>query len=119
MKDFRELKVWHKAHELTVATYAITKNFPREELYGLTSQLRRACSSVPANIAEGCGRNGDKELARYLQIAMGSASEFEYHILLSFDLGLLDKASYETLSGEIVEIKRMISAFIKKLRAES
>ena len=119
MKDFRELKVWNKAHALTVAVYTRTKNFPSEELYGLTSQMRRSCSSIPANIAEGCGRTGDKELSRFLQIAMGSASELEYHALLSHDLGYFDKASFESLPAEIIEIKRMLSSFITKLKADS
>ena len=91
MKDFRELKVWQKAHELTLAVYKVTAAFPREEQYGLTSQIRRACSSIAANLAEGCGRNnvlstlapGDPEFARYCSIAMGSASELEYHLLLA------------------------------------
>ena len=85
MKDFRELKVWRKAHELTLAVYQITASFPREELYGLTAQLRRAGSSIAANLAEGCGRNGDAELARFCSMAMGSASELEYHLLLARD----------------------------------
>lgn len=89
MRDFREIKVWHKAHGLTLDIYRSTAIFPREELYGLTSQLRRASSSIPANIAEGCGRGGNAELARFLQIGMGSASELEYHILLAHDLTYL------------------------------
>jgi four helix bundle protein len=82
VKDFHELKVWLKAHELTLAVYRVTAAFPREEGNGLISQLRRACSSVAANLAEGCGRNGDAEFARFCSIAMGSASELEYHLLL-------------------------------------
>ena len=89
VKDFRELKVWQKAHELTLLVYRITTAFPREELYGLTSQLRRACSSIAANLAEGCGRSGDAEFARFCSIAMGSASELEYHPLLAKDLKLI------------------------------
>jgi four helix bundle protein len=89
MKDFRELQVWRKAHELTLAVYQITASFPREELYGLTAQLRRAGSSIAANLAEGCGRNGDAELARFCSMAMGSASELEYHLLLARDLKLI------------------------------
>ena len=83
VKDFHELKVWQKAHQLTLAVYRITAAFPREERYGLTSQLRRACSSIAANLAEGCGRNGDAEFARFCSMAMGSASETEYHLLLA------------------------------------
>jgi four helix bundle protein len=80
---------------LTLAVYRATARFPREELYGLTSQIRRSCSSVPANLAEGCGRNADAELARFCSIAAGSASEMEYHLLLARDLGLIDCCDYE------------------------
>ena len=78
MQDFRQLRVWQLAHELTLDVYRITKSFPKDEQYGLTSQLRRCSSSIAANIAEGCGRGSDSEFARFLQIAMGSACEFEY-----------------------------------------
>jgi four helix bundle protein len=88
VKNFRELKVWQQAHQLTLSVYRVTVTFPREELYGLTSQLRRSCSSIAANLAEGCGRSGDAEFARYCSIAMGSASETEYHLLLARDLKL-------------------------------
>ena len=83
MKDFHDLLVWRKAHALTLAVYRLTAGFPRAEMYGLTSQLRRSSSSIPANLAEGCGRSGDGELYRYCSIAMGSASETEYHLLLA------------------------------------
>jgi four helix bundle protein len=88
MRDFRQIKVWEKAHQLTLQVYKMTAHFPREELYGLMSQLRRACVSIPANIAEGFGRGGNVELARFLQIAMGSAYEVEYHALLAKDFGV-------------------------------
>ncbi len=97
MKDFRDLKVWQKAHQLTLAVYRITASFPREELYGLTSQLRRSCSSISANLAEGCGRNGDAELARFCSIAMGSASELDYRLLLARDLKLIKSKDYAEL----------------------
>jgi four helix bundle protein len=87
MRDFRELKVWEKAHRLTLSVYSATKAFPKDELYGLTSQVRRAASSVPANLAEGCGRETDAEFVRFCQVAFGSANELEYHLLLSKDLG--------------------------------
>ena len=115
MRDFRQLKVWRKAHELTLATYRATRSFPKEELYGLTSQIRRACASIPANVAEGCGRTGGAEFARFLNIAMGSASELEYHLLLSNDLGLLDGKRHLELSAGVVEVKRMLTGFIQKL----
>lgn len=119
MKDFRDLKVWQKSHQLTLAIYKITTIFPKEELYGLTSQIRRACASIPANIAEGCGNSTDAELARFLQIATGSASELEYHLLLTHDLGFLDSSHYLKLNSEVTEIKRMLTSFIQKLKAES
>lgn len=118
MKNFRDLKVWQKSHRLTLDFYTCTKSFPKDELYGLTSQLRRAASSIGANIAEGCGRIGDAELARFLQIALGSASEVEYHLLLARDLGYLENNKQQELSTRTCEIKRMRTSLIKKLRAE-
>ena len=118
MKDFKELKVWQKAHQLTLAVYKATKGFPTEELYGLKSQIRRSCISISANIAEGCGRGGDAELARFLQIAMGSSSELEYHILLARDLTFLNGSTYDHLANDVIEIKRMLASFIKKLKAD-
>lgn len=119
MKDFKKLKVWQKAHNLTLGVYKATQNFPKEELYGLTSQIRRSSSSIPANIAEGCGRGGDADFARFVQIAIGSASELEYHLLLAHDLNLLNFQLYDPLSSDVMEVKRMLTSLIKKLRAES
>lgn len=90
MRDSRELKVWRKGHQLTLDVYGATAKFPREETYGLTAQMRRSCTSIPANAAEVCSRSGDAEVAQFMQIAIGSASELEYHLLLVRDLGLLD-----------------------------
>jgi four helix bundle protein len=118
MRDFRELRVWEKAHQLALASYKATAMFPKDELYGLTSQIRRSCASIPANIAEGCGRSGDAELARFLQIAMGSASELEYHLLLARDLNLLRIPDYEGLASDVTEVKRMPTSFIQKLNAD-
>lgn len=118
MKDFRNLKVWQKAHQLVLALYPITTSFPREETYGLASQIRRAASSIPSNIAEGCGREGDPELARFCIIARGSASELEYQLLLARDLKLIQLKDYETLSEQTVEIKRMLTVLVQKLTAE-
>jgi len=117
-KDFRELKVWEKGHRMTLAVYRATATFPRDELYGLTSQIRRSCASVPANIAEGCGRGSDADLARFLKVAAGSASELEYHILLANDLGLLEARQYEHLTAAVTEVKRMLASFIQKLKAD-
>ena len=118
MKNFKDLEVWVKAHQLTLEIYRVTQTFPRDELYGLTGQIRRSCASIPANIAEGCGRSGDAELARFLQIAMGSASELEYHILLARDLNLLNATDYDRLAGDVTMVKRMLASFIKRLTAD-
>ena len=118
MQDFRKLKVWEKAHGLALAIYEVTSKFPREELFGLTSQMRRACVSIPANIAEGCGGAGDAQMARFLQIGMGSASELEYHLLLACDLGLLKGPRYEELARDVTEVKRMLTSFLQKLRTD-
>ncbi len=119
MQDFKKLKVWEKSHQLTVAVYKATAGFPKEELYGLTSQIRRSCASIPANIAEGCGRGGKAELGRFLRVAMGSASELEYHLILAHDLSLLPQSEYKLLESQTVEVKRMLSSFILKLRTEN
>ena len=118
MKDFKDLKVWKRSHDLTLSVYKATATFPREELYGLTSQIRRASASIPTNIAEGCGRNTDNELARFLEIAMGSASELEYLLRLSNDLNFLDKAKSDELATEVIEIKKMLASFIRNIRAD-
>ena len=118
MKNFRDLQVWDKAHKLTLEAYKITQAFPREELYGLTSQIRRSSASIGANIAEGCGRRGNGDFHRFLQNAMGSASELEYHILLAHDLGILPQPKFKDLNTNIVEVKRMLSALIRKVDEE-
>ena len=115
MQDFRSLKVWEKAHALTLDIYRVTRPFPAEEQYGLTSQLRRASASVPANIAEGCGRGTPNELARFVQIAQGSASEVEYHLLLAHDLGYLSPTDHHRLEAATVEVKRMLTGLVKTL----
>lgn len=110
------MKVWEKSHRLAVLVYRITKDFPKEELYGLTCQIRRSAMSIPTNIAEGCGREGATELARFLQIAMGSSSELEYQLLLSRDLGFLSSEVYSSLQADLEEIKQMLSSLIQKVR---
>jgi four helix bundle protein len=119
VQDFRNLKVWWRSHELTLDIYKQTRVWPKEELFGLTSQTRRAAASIPANIAEGCGRNTDADFARFLQMSMGSASELEYHVLLAFDLGYINETIYQRLADETVQLKQMLSAFLLKLRADS
>jgi four helix bundle protein len=113
--DYRKLQVWQRAHQLTLDVYQVTRALPKDELYGLTSQLRRAASSIAANIAEGCGRNGDAELARFLGIALGSANELDYNILLARDLGYLSPSQYEQLTADIHDVTRMLAALIDRL----
>jgi four helix bundle protein len=115
MKDFRDLQVWSKAHELTLWIYGATKGFPRDELYGLTSQMRRCSASIGANIAEGCGRHGDGEFHRFLQMAMGSASELEYHLLLARDLHYMSAQDHKNGEAAVQEIKRMLASLITKV----
>ena len=116
MRNFRALTVWEKSHRLVVAVYNATGTFPREDTYGLTAQVRRCCVSIPANIAEGCGRSCEAELGRFMLIAMGSASELEYHLILARDLGYLGAQDYQKLSQEAGEVKRMLSTLIIRVR---
>ena len=115
VKDFRSLKVWEKSHRLVLAIYAASRSFPPEERYGLTSQIRRASASIPANIAEGCGRGSEAEFARFLQIARGSASELEYHLLLARDLALLATEHHAELERETTDLKKMLTALLARL----
>ena len=117
MKDFRLLKVWEKSHYISLEVYKLTKNYPKEELFNITSQLRRAITSVPTNLAEGCGRGSDKDFKRFVQIAMGSASESEYLLLLSKDLGYISNKEFDKLLNGIQEIKKMLSSLISKLKS--
>ncbi len=119
MKDFRDLKVWEKAHALALEVYRQTKDFPGEERYELTRQIRRAAVSIPTNIAEGCGRGSDADMARFLQIARGSARELEYTLLLARELGMLKGPAHETLAPRIEEVQRILYALIRKLTAQS
>jgi four helix bundle protein len=118
MKDFRELKVWGKAHQLVLTSYKLTGSFPKQEMFGMTSQIRRCSGSIPANIAEGCGRMGNTEFHRFLQIACGSANELEYHFLLARDLGYLPPADYASVHKQLLEMKRMLVALTQKVAGE-
>ncbi len=118
MKDFRDLHVWERSHQLTLAIYAETLKFPREELYGLTSQIRRRAVSVGANIAEGCGKTGNNEFQRYLQIAAGSASELDYELFLAKDLGYLPKTDHARIAEELSQIRKMLSSLLRKLNVD-
>ncbi|MHB1426795.1 MAG: four helix bundle protein [Gemmataceae bacterium] len=117
MQDFRQLKVWMKSHALVLAVYKATAPFPKVEVFGLTNQIRRAAVSIPSNIAEGCGRGSDQDFARFLQMAMGSASEVEYQLLLARDLGYMMDAEHSLRAKEIIEVKRMLAALIAKVKS--
>ncbi len=118
MRDFHRLKVWARAHQLELDVYRSTRTFPKDELYGLTSQMRRAASSICANIAEGCGRRSAADFARFLDHAMGSASELEHHVLLSAELSFLDPVLHVALNSGVIEVKRMLSGLLRALRAD-
>ena len=116
MQSFRNLRVWEKAHRLTLDVYASSKTFPRDEMFGLTSQMRHASASVGMNLAEGCCRKGDMEMVRFLQIAMGSASELEYQFLLAHDLKYLHNTNYVCLTAQVIEVKKMLSSLMQKVK---
>ena len=116
MKDYRKMRVWEKAHAFVLRIYDMTKSFPNSELYGLTGQLRRAAVSIPTNIAEGCGRGTDNELARFLDIASGSANEVDYLMLLARDLQYIDSTIYKELEEELTTIRKMLTALKKTIR---
>ena len=117
MRNYKDLQVWAKAHSLTLEIYRTTQVFPSDERFGLTSQIRRSCASIPANLAEGCGRRSDGEMARFVQIAMGSGAELSYHLLLARDLRLLGRASYSHLDSDLGEVMRMLSSLSQRLRS--
>jgi four helix bundle protein len=119
MKDFKDLKVWHKAHELTLDIYRVTEKFPKREIYALTSQIRRSAASIGANIVEGCGRRSDREFKRFVQIARGSASETEYHLILARDLALLSEVDYKRLEAKVTEVERMLTSLVQVLEPSS
>jgi len=116
MRNYKDLQVWDKSHKLTLALYRATRTFPADERFGLTSQLRRSASSIPANLAEGCGRRSDGEMARFIQIAMGSGAELSYHLMLSRDLGMVGTAEFSKLASDLEEIMRMLSALSGRLK---
>jgi four helix bundle protein len=118
VRDFRRLQVWQRSHAFVLAVYEASRTFPREEVYGLTGQLRRAAASIPANIAEGCGRDTRRELTRFLHIAQGSASEVSYYLLLAHDLGYLPKPSFADLTGEIDQVQRMLRSYTEKVAGD-
>ena len=116
MRDFKKLKIWENAHLIALKIYKITRSFPKDETYGCISQMRNSATSVAANIAEGCGRDSEKELVRFCHIAMGSASELEYFLLLSKDLNYIEEKNHSELHQELISNKKQLNAFIQRLR---
>ena len=116
MRNHEDLEVWQAAHALTIQLYRVTEAFPRTEVFGLTSQIRRAAASIGANLAEGCGRYGEGDLSRFVQIAMGSASELQNHLRLAKNLGILRSDDYQTTLISLTSIRKMLTAFLQTLR---
>lgn len=119
MRNFLDLEVWKQSHQLVLTIYKSTRDFPEEEKYGLIAQMRRSASSIPMNIAEGCGRGSDKELKRFCDIAMGSASELEYQMILALDLEYIYPERYEQINSELIIVKKRLNAFIQFLKQKS
>ncbi|HLP64116.1 four helix bundle protein [Flavobacterium sp.] len=119
MRDYKKFTVWEKSHNLTLQIYNATIKYPKEEIFGLISQMKRSSSSIPTNIAEGCGRNSDKDFCRFLYFAYGSANELEYQLLLSIDLKFIENEEGQKLLFQNEEIKKMLNGLITKLHADS
>ena len=117
MRDFHKLIIWQRSHQLALSVYSISKLFPKDELFGLTSQIRRAVSSIPTNIAEGCGRASNKDFAHFLQIAIGSAAEVEYELFLAHDLDYINNSDYQFLTEETVAVRKMIIKYQSELKS--
>lgn len=118
MRNYQDLHVWTKAHSLTLDLYRVSRAFPKEEIYGVTSQLRRAVMSIGSNLAEGCGRRTSSELARFVRIAMGSASELDYDLLVCRDLGYLKNEDFTRLSKDLIEVRKMLTSFLSAVEEQ-
>jgi four helix bundle protein len=119
MRNYRDLQVWSKSYALSLELYRLSRAFPREEIYGITSQLRRAAVSIGANLAEGCGRRSNAEMARFVRIAMGSASELDPHLLLSKDLGFLRDEDHKRTARSLIEVRKMLTALLDSIEKSS
>ncbi len=118
MRNYRDLQVWSKGHTLTLELHRVSRGFPREETYGVTSQLRRAAASIGANLAEGCRRRTSSELARFVRIAMGSASELDYHLLLCRDLGFMKEDDFKRTATDLTEVRKMFTSFLSSVEEQ-
>lgn len=115
MRDFTQLQIWQRSHILTLKIYKLTKGFPSEEIFALATQMKKSSYSIPTNIAEGCGRNTNPQFKRFLDFAAGSATEIQYQLILSKDLGYISESEFLPLHNEAIEIRKMIFAFMDKL----
>jgi len=115
MRDYRKYKVWELGHEITLEVYKLTQDFPKQEMYGITSQMRRASYSIPANIVEGCGRESDAEFRRFLIISQGSANELEYFTILAKDLGYIENSVFSKLNDKVDKTRRSLNNLINKI----
>jgi four helix bundle protein len=118
MRNYRDLQVWKKTHDLALELYRVSQRFPREEIYRITGQLRRAAVSIGANLAEGCGRRTSTELARFVRIALGSASELDYQLLLSRDLGFMAAEEFTSASASLTEVRKMLTSFLNSVEEQ-
>lgn len=119
MREFKDLEIWKESHKLALTIFDLTKSsFPKEEQYGLISQMRRSSQSIPTNIAEGCGRSSEKDFLRFCHIAMGSASELEYQLILSHDLDYLNQPEFESVSNQLITLKKRLNAFIQYQKSQ-
>jgi four helix bundle protein len=116
MQDFKQLKAWQKSHILALEIYHVTEQFPKAEIFGITSQIRRSSVSIPSNIAEGCGRGSGADVKRFFQMGFGSACELEYQLILAHDLKFLDDIQYTKLNPQLVEVKKMLASLITKIK---
>ncbi|MBK1898016.1 four helix bundle protein [Chryseobacterium paridis] len=116
MRDFRKFEVWQLSHQLTLKIYSSTKKFPKEEVFGITSQIRRSFASIGYNISEGSGRNSDKEFANFINIALGSSNEAENQLILAKDLGYINEIDYQNLLEELILLKKKLVALWNKLK---
>jgi four helix bundle protein len=119
MRDFKKLAVWEKAHRFVLEIYNVTKKFPKDELFGIVSQIRRSSVSIPNNIAEGCGRNSKNEMFNFFNISMGSSAECEYLLLLSLDLGYLNSTQYKILNDKLIEVRKMLNTYMRKIKSNN
>ncbi len=116
VRNFKNLKIWNRSREFVKTLYNLTKDFPKEEQYGITSQLRRAAISIPSNIAEGCGRGTEKDLNRFLDYSIGSSCELETQLYVAFDLDFIDDKVMESMTDEVRQIRKMIIAYQRTLK---